>query len=133
MSEVPLYVCGLAFKAGERLGIHSHCQGTASGTEDKNHDVEQTFAMLFMHFEDVSVSFPCISENRNTRNLTFSDCTHLERGVYCDWSYWSFNEQSTAATHVACPGTQRPDEHRCGSRRTSRGPSQRIPTRTGLL
>ena len=21
----------------------------------------------------------------------------------CYWSYWSFNEQSTAATHVACP------------------------------
>ena len=24
-----------------------------------------------------------------------------------NWSHWSFNEQSTAATQVACPGTQR--------------------------
>jgi len=36
-------------------------------------------------------------------------------GSYGYWSYWSFHEQSTAATNVACPGTQRRDEHRCVS------------------
>ena len=36
---------------------------------------------------------------------------------YGSWSYWSFNEQSTSATPVGCPWTQRLDGHRCGSRR----------------
>ena len=35
------------------------------------------------------------------------------------WSYWSFNEQSTSATPVGCPWTQRLDGHRCGSRRAT--------------
>ena len=42
-------------------------------------------------------------------------------------SYWSFNEQSTSATPVGCPWTQRLDGHRCGSRRASRDPSAERP------
>jgi len=42
------------------------------------------------------------------------------------WSYWSFNEQSTSATPVGCPWTQRLDGHRCGSRRASRDPNRRM-------
>ena len=43
-----------------------------------------------------------------------------------DWSYWNLNEQSTSATPVGCPWTQRLDGHRCGSRRTSRDPNRRM-------
>ena len=50
----------------------------------------------------------------------------------CYWSYWSFNEQSTAATPVGCPWTQPLDGHRCGSRRASRGPLHaQLESRTG--
>jgi len=34
-------------------------------------------------------------------------------------SNWSFNEQSTSATPIDCPWTQRLDGHRCGSRRAT--------------
>ena len=40
--------------------------------------------------------------------------------------YWSFNEYSETAMHVACRWTQRRDGHCCGSRRTSRVTQQAI-------
>ena len=63
--------------------------------------------------------FPSQSRSRIPILPTLPTCEH---DVVITWdlfecsclglsdSYWSFNEQSAAATHVACPGTQRLDE-----------------------
>ena len=48
------------------------------------------------------------------------------RSLSLNWSNWSFNEQSTSATPVGCPWTQRLDGHRWGSQRTSRDPYTRL-------
>ena len=73
-----------------------------------------------MKIQGVSVS--CLDTMGNYETLWRGTCARRswvssarpERDYH--WSYWSLNEQSTSATHVACPETQRRDEHRCGSR-----------------
>ena len=60
---------------------------------------------------DELVEIPYI-RNRLTRTNTHP----LLLQVLWVWSYWSFDEQSTSATPVDCPWTQRLDGHRCGSR-----------------
>ena len=51
-------------------------------------------------------------------DMDFSGCFHwrFARRDRSYWSYWSFTEQSTAAVHVACPGTREERSLACGSR-----------------
>ena len=66
---------------------------------------EVTVDLKRAHFSRVSPNIFCIARGG-------SRCPHQSGCPRCYWSSWTFNEHSTSATHVACPGTQRGDGHR---------------------